>query len=118
MYAAFDDVPDLRPYTHVTPRIDIHELNTPMAWGAQRSLQLDFSDFDLVPTLELSENHLEEPQGRRFTDARPDEAIPPGEPREPATLTVVARRRGARRLRTRVAQVTRACRRGTLMEVR
>lgn len=55
MYAAFSDAPDLRPFTHLPPRIDIHELNTPQAWGAQRSLELDFSSFDLVPTLELAE---------------------------------------------------------------
>lgn len=55
MYASFGDKRDLRPYKHLKPNIDIHAINEETAWGAQRSLAMDFSDFDRTPMFELNE---------------------------------------------------------------
>lgn len=55
MYASLGDTPDLTPYTHLTPRIDINEKNTATAWGARESLEMDFSDYDRTPMFALNE---------------------------------------------------------------
>jgi hypothetical protein len=55
MYGAFSDKPDLTPYEHVEPNIDLQEMNKATAYGAQPSLEMDFSDFDLAPMFALNE---------------------------------------------------------------
>lgn len=55
MYTAFSDAPDATPYTHVEPLIDIHETNTATAWGADESLEMDFSTYDRCPMFALNE---------------------------------------------------------------
>lgn len=55
MFACFADTPDVTPYTHIEPNIDIQERNTKTAWGADESMKMDFSDYDLAPMFELNE---------------------------------------------------------------
>jgi YVTN family beta-propeller protein len=55
MYESFTDTPDLRPYTHVPARIDLEKTNTRMAYGADRSSKMDFSEVDLIDDFELNE---------------------------------------------------------------
>ncbi|MEA3364038.1 MAG: glutaminyl-peptide cyclotransferase [Candidatus Hydrogenedentes bacterium] len=55
MFACFTDTPDLTPYNHIEPKIDIQELNTKTAWGAEESMKMDFSDYDRTPMFPLNE---------------------------------------------------------------
>lgn len=55
MYASFSDKPDLTPYAHLKPTIDIQDTNKATAWAAKDSLAMDFSDFDRTPMFELNE---------------------------------------------------------------
>jgi len=55
MYAALSDTPDLTPYTLLESLIDIHEVNTATAWGAEKSLQMDLSTYDRCPMFALNE---------------------------------------------------------------
>ena len=54
-YAAFSGEPDLTPYDHVEPKIDINELNVKTAWGAKESEEMDWSDYDRTPMFALNE---------------------------------------------------------------
>jgi hypothetical protein len=55
MYASFSDKRDLTPFTHVPPQVDVNTMNTAVAWGARKSLAMDFSDYDRAPEFELNE---------------------------------------------------------------
>ena len=55
MYASFAVKPDLTPFLHVTPQVDVNAKNTKAAWGARESLAMNFSDYDLTPEFELNE---------------------------------------------------------------
>jgi YVTN family beta-propeller protein len=55
MFDSFTDSADLRPYVHEMPRIDINAVNTKLAYGAERSSKMDFSDVDLADDFELNE---------------------------------------------------------------
>jgi YVTN family beta-propeller protein len=55
MYESFTDTPDLRPFICVPARIDLERTNTRMAYGADRSSKMDFSDVDLIDDFELNE---------------------------------------------------------------
>jgi YVTN family beta-propeller protein len=55
MYAAFGDRPDLAPFVHVKPQVDVNEKNTLRAYGARRSMKMDFRDVDEAPMAELNE---------------------------------------------------------------
>jgi len=55
MYESFMGTPDLRPYAHAPARIDLDQTNTRMAYGADRSSKMDFSDVDLIDDFELNE---------------------------------------------------------------
>ena len=55
MYAALSDRQNLEPYTHLEPTYDLNEMNTKQAWGAEESLKMDLSDFDLAPMFALNE---------------------------------------------------------------
>ena len=55
MYAAFGDTPDLTPYTHVKPNVDLEEKNLATAYGAKESSEMDFSTYDLAPMYALNE---------------------------------------------------------------
>ena len=55
MYASFADTPDLTPYTHLKPTIDIQEQNVATACRARESAAMDFSGPDRTPMLDLNE---------------------------------------------------------------
>jgi Phosphoesterase family len=55
MYASFSDQPDLTPFVHVKPQVDVMEKNTLRAYGARRSMKMDFGDVDEAPMAELNE---------------------------------------------------------------
>jgi YVTN family beta-propeller protein len=55
MYESFTDKPDLTPYSHEPARIDLNATNTRLAYGAERSSRMDFSEYDRVDDWELNE---------------------------------------------------------------
>lgn len=55
MYESFTDVADLTPYTHLPNRIDLMAKNTELAYGADRSMKMDFSEYDRIDDFELNE---------------------------------------------------------------
>src|SRR5262249_28614711 len=55
MFDSFADTADLRPYNHVPAQIDLNATNTKLAYGADRSSKMDFSDVDLIDDFELNE---------------------------------------------------------------
>ncbi|MBZ2184052.1 MAG: hypothetical protein K7J46_05020 [Bryobacter sp.] len=55
MYASFSDTPNLTPYNHVPPQVDVNAKNTMAAWGARESLAMDFSEYDRTPMFALNE---------------------------------------------------------------
>ncbi|MBC7924363.1 MAG: hypothetical protein H7039_01780, partial [Bryobacteraceae bacterium] len=55
MYASFGVKPDLTPYTHRKPEIDVNEKNTTMAWGAGKSLEMNLDEVDAAPMFALNE---------------------------------------------------------------
>jgi DNA-binding beta-propeller fold protein YncE len=55
MYAAFQGKPDLTPYEHVVPDVDLSEKNTAAAWGAKLSEDFDLTRADAVDDLLLNE---------------------------------------------------------------
>jgi YVTN family beta-propeller protein len=55
MYASFAERADLAPFTHVKPQVDVMEKNTVKAYGARRSMKMDFRDVDEAPMAELNE---------------------------------------------------------------
>ncbi len=55
MFGSFTESPDLRPFSHEEARIDLTATNTKLAYGADRSSQMDFSDVDLADDFELNE---------------------------------------------------------------
>ncbi|HEX4072272.1 MAG TPA: alkaline phosphatase family protein, partial [Planctomycetaceae bacterium] len=55
LFASFSDKPDLTPYQHVPAIIDITAVNGPSAYGAARSMKMDFSEYDRVNDFELNE---------------------------------------------------------------
>ena len=55
MFESFTDVPDLKRYDHEQARIELNKYNTLLAYGADRSSKMDFSDYDRVDDFELNE---------------------------------------------------------------
>ena len=55
LYAAFGTTPELTPYRHVKPEVDLNAKNTRQAYGARRSQKMDFDDVDRAPMAELNE---------------------------------------------------------------
>ena len=55
MYASFGVTPDLTPFKHLPPQVNVDALNSPRAPGAKVSMAMDFSDYDLTPMFELNE---------------------------------------------------------------
>ena len=55
MFNAFTDAPDLTPYRVEPARIDLNAKNTPLAYGAERSSKMDFSEYDRIDDFELNE---------------------------------------------------------------
>lgn len=55
MFASFQKEPDLRPYTHIVPKVDREAKNTKLAWGAEQSLKMDFTKEDAADDILLNE---------------------------------------------------------------
>ncbi len=48
MFECFTDRPDLTPYTALPARIDLNAMNPANAYGARKSAQMDFSEYDRI----------------------------------------------------------------------
>jgi YVTN family beta-propeller protein len=55
MFESFTDQPDLAPYQHEPARINLNVMNERTAYGAERSLKMDFSEYDKIDDFELNE---------------------------------------------------------------
>jgi YVTN family beta-propeller protein len=55
MFASFTDKPDLTPYAAEQALVDLNEINAPTAYGADRSLKMDFAEYDKIDDFELNE---------------------------------------------------------------
>ncbi len=55
MYKALGTEQDLASFTHRKPEWDVNEMNTLRAWGAKKSLEMDFSDVDRTDMFALNE---------------------------------------------------------------
>jgi len=55
MFACFSDRADLTPYQHEESRIDLAAKNGLLAYGAERSSRMDFSEYDRIDDFELNE---------------------------------------------------------------
>jgi YVTN family beta-propeller protein len=55
MYRSFSDRADLTPYVNEPARIDVNAKNTKLAYGADRSSKMDFSEYDRIDDFELNE---------------------------------------------------------------
>jgi YVTN family beta-propeller protein len=55
MFASFTDTADLTPYAHAPAEIDLQAKNDKLAYGADRSLKMDFSEYDRIDDFELNE---------------------------------------------------------------
>jgi YVTN family beta-propeller protein len=55
MFASFTDKADPAPYTAESARIDVNVKNGPLAYGAERSSRMDFSEYDRIDDFELNE---------------------------------------------------------------
>jgi hypothetical protein len=55
MAGAFQATPDPRPFVHREPRVPLDEKNAPTAWGAEASSEMDLTEADRAPDLELNE---------------------------------------------------------------
>jgi hypothetical protein len=55
MYKSLCTTPNLTPYTHIEPKIDLNEMNPKTAWGAEESMKMDLSTYDRAPMFALNE---------------------------------------------------------------
>ncbi len=55
MFASFTDRADLTPYACEPARIDLNAINSALAYGAERSNKMDFSEYDRIDDFELNE---------------------------------------------------------------
>jgi YVTN family beta-propeller protein len=55
MFASFTDKADLTPFAHEPARIDVNAVNAPTAYGAERSMKMDFDEYDRIDDFELNE---------------------------------------------------------------
>lgn len=55
LVSCFTDTADPAPYTALRPAVPLDERNSPMAYGAQATLAMDFSKEDATPEIELNE---------------------------------------------------------------
>jgi YVTN family beta-propeller protein len=70
MFESFTDKADLTPYVHEPARIDLNARNQRTAYGAERSLKMDFSEYDKIDDFELNEILWRAVKG-------PDAPVPP-----------------------------------------
>ena len=55
MFESFTAEPDATPYDHLPAAVDLDERNTDLAYGAERSSRMDFSEYDRIDDFELNE---------------------------------------------------------------
>lgn len=55
MWASFQNVPDPSAYAARPPQVDVHAVNSSLAWGARTSERMDFSAPDRVDDIVLNE---------------------------------------------------------------
>jgi len=55
LYASLGDKADLTPFEALKVQVDLNEKNTPSAYGARRSMRMDFDEVDRAPMAELNE---------------------------------------------------------------
>ncbi len=55
MYESFNAVPDLTTYQHLPAKINLNAVNEQIAYGAERSSKMDFSEYDKIDDFELNE---------------------------------------------------------------
>jgi len=55
MFNAFTTTADLTPFQKADPQIDLEATNQATAYGAERSLQMDFTEYDRIDDFELNE---------------------------------------------------------------
>ncbi len=55
MFGCFEAEPNLSPFAHENARISLVEVNTKLAYGAERSSKMDFSEYDKIDDFELNE---------------------------------------------------------------
>ncbi|HEX3152095.1 MAG TPA: alkaline phosphatase family protein [Gemmataceae bacterium] len=55
MFHSFTDKPELGAFKHEPARIDMNEKNTRLAYGADRSGKMDFTEYDRIDDFELNE---------------------------------------------------------------
>jgi len=55
MFNSFTDKPDLTPYTLIPAEIDLQAINDKLAYGAMRSMEMDFTEYDQIDDFELNE---------------------------------------------------------------
>jgi YVTN family beta-propeller protein len=55
MFESFTDQADTTPYANRPARIDLEATNSPVAYGAERSSRMDFSEYDKIDDFELNE---------------------------------------------------------------
>jgi YVTN family beta-propeller protein len=55
MYNSFGTKADLTPYTAISPKIDVNEKNTALAWGAKASMEMNLDEIDQAPMFALNE---------------------------------------------------------------
>jgi hypothetical protein len=55
MFNSFTDTADLTPYKHTPAEIDLTAKNDRLAYGADRSNKMDFSEYDKIDDFELNE---------------------------------------------------------------
>jgi YVTN family beta-propeller protein len=83
MFDSFTDKADATPYQHAPAEIDLNAKNTMMAYGAERSLKMDFSEYDKIDDFELNEILWRAIKGK-------DAPLPPAVRRAIAFRSVVA----------------------------
>jgi hypothetical protein len=55
MFESFTDQPNLTAYKHEPARINLNSINEKTAYGAERSLKMDFTEYDRIDDFELNE---------------------------------------------------------------
>jgi len=55
MFNSFTDKPDLTPYKLTSAEIDLMAVNDKFAYGAMRSMEMDFTEYDKIDDFELNE---------------------------------------------------------------
>lgn len=55
MFESFNDTPDTTAFTRRPAQIDVNAVNSAVAYGADRSQKMDFSEYDRIDDFELNE---------------------------------------------------------------